>query len=250
MTDRRSFLAMAAAAASAALPAASAAQAPARRYGAISVVGDQLTVVAYQPSTGTSISRNERWPVPIETTEIDDAALLAVASGLPAAAAPAFYRVPKESFGRWQRMAEGGAVDLPSDVASALERDGVTHLVLVGRLRAPASVRLQDGRVGSGNLEGLGFYLDHGMATETEDRSERGKGFIAPYCYVQVALIDLAARRVVKREPVRAASGVSAARSATGRNPWEALTPEQKSQLMSQMLQQELGAAVGRLTSG
>jgi hypothetical protein len=226
------------------------AQAGARRYGAISVVGDQLTVVAYQPSTGTSIPRNERWQVPIQTTEIDDAALLAVRGGLPPALAPAFYRVPADSFGRWQRLVDTGAVDLPRDVEAALVKDGVTHLLLVARLRAPGSVALSDGRVGAGTLEGVGFYLDHGMQTRERESGLSGKGFIAPYAYLQVAMIDVAARRIVAREPVRSAAGHSAARSPTGRDPWEALSADEKSRLIAQMLEREVGSAIGRLTQG
>lgn len=226
------------------------AQPAARRYGAISVVGDQLTVVAYQPTTGSSIQRNERWPVPMKSTEIDDAALLAVRGGMPAESAPLFYRVPADSYVRWQRAVDGSSVELPAEVGAALAQDGVTHLVLVSKFRAQASVEVQDGRIGAGNLEGIGFYLDHGFERVDRESGLTGKGFIAPYVYVQLSLIDVAARRVVGRETVRSAKWTSAAASRTGRDPWEALTPDEKSRLIADILTREVGSAVGRLVAG
>ena len=224
----------------------------ARRYGVLSAMGDRLTVVAYQPTTGTRIDRNERWDVPIGSTQLDDAALLAVRSGLPPTAADgtAFYRVAPDQFPRWQAMVDRGTVAMPVDVASALTRDGVTHLVLVVKLRSAASVQIFDGRIGSGNLEGLGLYLDHGMEMRTRETGARGKGFIAPYVYVQLALVDVAAARIVARESVKVARAHSAATSATGRDPWEALSAEQKSQLIGDVIATDVRDATERLVAG
>lgn len=256
MTNRRTFVGLATLATlamAALLPAVVEAQTPAaRRYGVLSAIGDRLTVVAYQPTTGTRIDRNERWPVPMDSTALDDTALLAVRGGLPAAtsAGTSFYRVTTDRFAQWQRLAETGDVQLPADVAASLQQDGVTHLVLVSKLRAPASVQLDDGRLGSGSLEGLGFYLDHGVEIRDRERGTVGKGFIAPYVYVQLSLIDVAAKRIVGREAVRVATGHSAAASTTGRDPWEALSADEKGRLIGEILTREVGSATGRLVAG
>ena len=62
-------------AAASALPAAAQ---EARRVAVLSLVGDQLTVVQREMSTGTRIDRNTRTPVPMNSAALDNAMVLAV----------------------------------------------------------------------------------------------------------------------------------------------------------------------------
>lgn len=245
---RRSLLAALAAA-----PCLAGAQAgDARRYGVISAMGDRMTLVVYQGSTGTQLDRNERRSVPIGSTELDDAALLAVRSGLPPASAEttAFYRVAPDQFPRWQAIAETGKVAMPVDVADALKRDGVTHLVLVTKLRAPAAVELWKQRIGAGNLEGVGFYLDPEKEMMIRETGVREKGYVAPYVYVQLVLVDVAAERVAGRESVKVARAYTSGNAAARFDPWASLSPQQKIQLIRDAIANDVKDAAVRLVAG
>lgn len=69
--------------------------------------------------------------------------------------------------------------------------------------RHRAMLRLRDGHVGTGFLQGLGFYVDHGEATRggaTLNDSERG--FISPYTLTAQEK-DARITRLIREEAAR-----------------------------------------------
>jgi hypothetical protein len=72
------------------------------------------------------------------------------------------------------------------------------------------------------------------------------RGFLAPFAYVDLALVDLATGKVVAEREVRAASP-HAATGADTVDPWEGLSPEQKIRDLQALLAKDLADAVPAL---
>ena len=107
-----------------------------------------------------------------------------------------------------------------------------TRLVLITKYRHEAAFRMGSGEtVGNGMIEGAGFYVDRTLMTRKANTSERARGFLAPYVYCQVSLIDLATSAIVKEQTMLGGFVRSAARGESG-EAWDALTDAQKVNLL------------------
>lgn len=192
----------------------------ARRYAVLSLVGDKLTIVQREMSTGSHLDRNERTVVELADNTIDRAIVLAIDDTLRRAIPGSqpillasqranVYEASYQSPGRKDGVARVFEVVKPIVAGTP-----ATHLLLVTRHRHRAMLRLRDGHVGSGFLEGVGFYVDHGSMARGYDTNDAEAGFIAPYTYMKLSLIDLATGKVVAEEPIIGSS-------AAAPNPWE-----------------------------
>jgi hypothetical protein len=104
-------------------------------------------------------------------------------------------------------------------------------------------LRLRDGNVGSGWLDGVGFYVDHGSLARTMDPNEAEKGFIAPFTYLKVSLIDVASGRIVAEERAIGSSAAGTGGRNVG-NAWNALTDQQKVERLTQVIREEAARVV------
>jgi hypothetical protein len=124
----------------------------------------------------------------------------------------------------------------------------MTHLILVTKHRA--DTRMNSGQVslGSGRLEGVGFYVDRITRLQLLGTSERTVGYLAPYVYARVALVDLAAARVVaKREVTRGEVVTASQTGAGGGDPWGWLDEKGKLQALASMIERNIGEAVAAI---
>ncbi len=129
-------------------------------------------------------------------------------------------------------------------IAAALRKAGATHLLLVSKYRSDALLKAKHGSIGNGKLEGLGFYLDYDKKMRRSDTGESGRGFIAPYAYYRVSLIDLSTGKVLKHHEVRASRAVSVARNEDSFDPWEALSASRKLEMLLRFIRTETPGAV------
>jgi hypothetical protein len=130
---------------------------------------------------------------------------------------------------------------------SAQVSNGHPHyLVLVTKYRGDTRIGLADGSVGNGKLNGLGFYLDHETRLLQTNDGDSGQGFVAPYAYLTVSLIDLATTTVLRSESV-SASMVASVTSKTDSDPWGLLTAEKKVDLIDRLIRNTLEDVVPRL---
>lgn len=223
----------------------------ARVYSVMSLVGDQINVVNYQPVTGSSLDRNVHNSIPVKDRVFDKEVLLAIDTALSRHDAGARVRLLVSSapalFEQQDRFFEGNRIELPKEIESVARTDGATHLILVTKYRSDAKLQMANGKVGSGKLEGLGFYVDREMATLQADTGERGWGFLAPFVYIKVSLIDLKTSTVVREQPVTATTTLSTAQVKAGSDPWDALSPAEKVRILQQMIKTELADAVPKL---
>ena len=112
---------------------------------------------------------------------------------------------------------EGKKFTPTADLAAALAQTSATHLLLIQAQRSPSMLKARNASLGSGYLEGLGFYIDRELKMRRSDNGQVGVGFLAPYAYIKLQLINLASGET-EREQVMTASGtISAAKNPRGR---------------------------------
>ncbi len=228
------------------------AQGSARVIGLMSLVADEFVVVGQEGTTGTKLDQNAREVVRIDGGAIErvvlGTAMKAVARVQPnAKVMPMLVNEPRYYRGQADWI-EGDKATLPAELTEALRNAGMTHLVLVQKHRADA--RMNTGRVslGTGKLEGVGFYVDRITRLQLEGTSERTVGYFAPYLYARVLLVDLGAMRVVaKREVTRGDVVLASQTGAAGGDPWDWLDAKGKLQAIAAMIERDIGEAVSDL---
>lgn len=232
--------------------AALAAHADSRRYAILSLVGDRILVVQREMSTGSRLDRNLRRFVDVPGQVLDRSMLLAVDDAIrredPAAQTvlltpkdPALYVAAAR-----QLDGTGDTARIYDAAKSVLIGTNATHLLLVTKQRHQARLHLRDGVVGTGYLEGLGFYVDYGTLARSTDTNEAERGFIAPFTYVNIALIDVGSGKVVNEARVYGSLPYSTPNITIG-NAWEALTPQEKADRLAEVMRTEADRVVPRL---
>ena len=223
------------------------AQAQTRSYAVVSLVGDKLDVVTYQMATGSSLDRNVHAAIPVTNGHFDDAALLASERALaridPKAKISLIAASPPDWYAKQYRFFDGVNAALPADLTAALRTEGATHLLLISKYHADARLQADKTKLGSGKLEGLGFYIDHSMKMITRDTLKRSVGFLAAYSYVRLSLIDLASSTVMRSQTTIASRLNSTARG-EGFDPWQAMTPGEKLMNVRELLEGEIARLV------
>lgn len=220
-----------------------------RQYAILSLVGDELVVVQREMSTGSRIDRNVQVRVPLGDASLDRAMLLAVDEAVRRAdpsARPILLasRDPKFYAAAARSLDGGGTAAVFEAVRPIVANAKATHLILITKHRHRAMLRLRDGHVGSGFLEGLGFYIDHGEATRggaTLNDSERG--FISPYTYFKVAVIDLASGRIAAEQYVVGSNAHTVASGSIG-NAWDSLSAQEKDAQITRLIREEAARIV------
>lgn len=223
-----------------------------RQFAALSLVGDGITIVFHRMETGSHIDRNERQYVELADPVLDNTVLKSVERAvlstrpgtkvvLLGARNPALFAAQQRSFDE-----ASGSSSIVAQVRAAALAAGATHLLLVTKLRHDAMLRLSSSHTGSGKLQGLGFYLDFAKRTRRADTGERGQGFIAPYAYFKVSLVELASGRVEGERDVVASTTRSTAHGETT-HPWDAMSAEQKVAALQVLIRREIARVVPEL---
>ena len=231
-----------------ALPLGAAAQQ--RQYAILSLVGDELTIVQREMATGSRIDQNTELKVPLGGASLDRAMLLAVDDAVRRAdpSAKTVLLAPRDPklFDAALSSLDGGGIPAVFDaVRPVVAKANATHLILVTKHRHRAMLKMRDGHVGSGWLTGLGFYLDHGSSTKGSSvgMADAERGFIAPYTYFNVALVDIASGRVLAQQYV-VGSNANGVTSGTIGNAWKALSDEEKDSQITRLLKEEAARVV------
>jgi len=224
----------------------------ARVYGVLSLIGDRLDIVVAAQPTATSMDPNRRESLPIAETIFDDTVLAAIVSTVRRVApnaelaslntrSPALFEKHRTLFAE-----AGNTITIPEAIRDVLKAQGATHLFLITKRRDEASTLFDDVISGSrGKLEGLGFYLDGAVETRDAGSGRIGRGYLAPYAYLDIRLIDLASSTVVKRQKVVDSWPVSVGTSAAGAaGMWGVLSAGNKVRLVNELIKRELNRVV------
>ena len=226
-----------------------------RTYAVMSLVGDGFAVVSHRPSTGSSLSPQTRAFVPLATPALDRAALLAVDTALQRAepGAKVLLLGGRDPTALEAQARSIGAADAAQSVADALLPRlpplGASHLVLVLKGRGVGRFQVDEGTAEAGALEGLGYYVDSTLITHREaEVALATRGFLAPFAYVDLVLVDLATGKVVARREAREAAPQAATRSDSV-EAWDAMPAEEKVSRLQGLLRKEADAAVPALVA-
>ena len=230
------------------LPLGAAAQQ--RQYAILSLVGDELTIVQREMATGSRIDRNTEVKVPLGSASLDRAMLLAVDDAVRRAdpSAKTILLAPRDPklFDAAMRSLDGGGIPaLFEAVRPVVAKANATHLILVTKHRHRAMLKIRDGHIGSGWLTGLGFYVDHGSPTKGSSigMADSERGFISPYVYFNVALVEIATGRILAQQYV-VGSNAHTVDSGTIGNAWRALTDQEKDAQITRLIQEEAARVV------
>jgi len=219
-----------------------AADSPPRTYAVISLIGDKISVVGHRATVGSTIDRNRQGALAVQGRALDDTAVLAASDAISrldprasivmlASNDPTLYELQDEVFEPQQRS----RALLASAIRDPIQGQHATHLILIRKHRADAALRMQVQYVGSGKIEGVGFYVDPTLPTRNLETNELGSGFLATFAYIKVALVDANTMAIIREQTVE-----ESATTLTGKslNPLDALTPAQKTAALRSMIVQ------------
>lgn len=232
---------------------ARAADAAGPTYAVLSLVGDQFTIVGRQMATGSHLDRNSQMPIAVDDAAFDavatTAAESAIARALPGTATLRVSIRDPRLFALQERLFTDTADSkaMREALREVLVKSGATHLLVIVKRRDQARFALRDGSVGTGTIAGLGFYVDDSMRTVRTETGEHSQGFIAPYAYVTVALIEVATMRALGSKSVSESSMVTPADSKEAVVAWDALSAEAKVVALNKVVSRAVSAAASDL---
>ena len=223
------------------------------KVAALSLIGDRLLVVGGQMQTGSRIDRNRKEQLPLGTDELDTATVIAFESQAKAARPGldvVLLRASNPSVHELQDAVVAGTRDvreLLSAIAPLARRAGATHLVLFTRSRGEAQIQVVDGSIGSGHIEGLGFYVDRWSRERRTEVGQAEVGILAPFAYFKAVLVNLDGLKVVAEEHSHVARALYGKDVNSQTDPWEYLSSAQKVQALKAMSAEGLQKMVPRL---
>lgn len=216
-----------------------------------SLIGDVLSINTYRRQVGTSLEASQQELVPIAAPVFDHAALLAaeraLAALLPSTSISTLATPKSGSDSDPSRLWVDGKVAPGNPLITALRQENFTHLLTITKHRAPARMQLRQLTVGSGFLLGLGFYIDNFLPTKNVETGETGRGFVAPYAYFKLTLLDLSSLANRGEQFITASTSRSAADNKEGMHPWGAMTPDEKVSTLQGLIETRIAAAVPEL---
>ena len=233
------------------LAALSAAAADARKYAVLSLIGDEMLVVGAQPATGQRLDRDSRNFLRLDDPIIDKTVLLAANQSLKGAtgADPVLlFARERPLYAMQQRlMNEGqGMVNLLGHIRPLVQGSGATHLVLFTKARREARMQLSDTALGTGMVEGVGFYVDPFTEIVIRDRQQNATGFVAAFAYFDVALVDLGKGEVVGEQRV-SGTRTMAAPNSVATEVWSGISGADKMRMLQGIIQQEVARTLPAL---
>lgn len=237
----------------AAIGIARAAEATPRTYAVLSLVGDQLTIVTRRLTTGTQLDPNDHHVMAVDNGSLDGVIAAAAESAITAANPSSQWlnfsiRDPRLFALQEQLLVPGAASDaLREALRGLLVKAGATRLIVVTKWRAEADFRLVDDSVGAGKIMGLGFYVDDVTRTHLLSTGEDSVGFIAPFAYLKVSLLDAATRKLIASRVATTSSFWTPAETKNAASAWEIMTVKEKSQELDSVIRQAVSKATGEL---
>jgi hypothetical protein len=110
----------------------------------------------------------------------------------------------------------GAIIEWVRQLAKDVKGAKVTHAILVTKLQYDGVPALQKPFVGGGTLEGVGFFVGRTPPPTGGIRTSAGPGFLSPFAYFQVTLVDLTSGQLLREEKGLASTALSATRDRHG----------------------------------
>lgn len=220
-----------------------------RSYAVLSLVGDRLMISQYQPETGSRTNRNAQSFVETKNDALDRMAVRTVRDALDKAEPGAKVDLlaandPKLYAAANQAVEQDAGPRLVAALRPSLKGLAATHWIVVSKFRGETRARVMNGSVGSGQVEGLGFYLDRTMTMTNTETGESATGFMAPFAYLRFTLVDAASGEVLAQQNEFESMSVSK-QSAT--HPWDSLSADEKVAYLERLIRRGAADAIPRL---
>jgi hypothetical protein len=251
---RRALLAASLASAAAlAVPMAAQAQEQ-RRVAIVSALGDSITVVQSEPTTGSHFKdRRVEDVFPVPEGIFDVYALGQLQKGLAGGNALLIPLKLKSAsaLGDADKLIDGSRWVGSDMLNQALKELNASHLVLLRPLRGPARVQMAQNTMGQGQLRGLGFYLDRNTFVRAESEAIAARrGFLAPYVYAELCVIDVAQGTVSASVPIRFAESMTTNSVDGAGDAWDLLTTKQKIETLQESIRDEVAKQLPKVATG
>jgi hypothetical protein len=221
------------------------AAAHAQRYAVISLIGDKMELAYARGVEGQPVDRIERRYIPLDDSSIDRAALLAANEEIKKLK-PGSDPVLLQAFERSYFDTSAGTGALVEWIRQLVKGKKVTHAILITKLAYDGIPDLQKPFLGSRALEGVGFFVGRTPPPTGSDPMSAGPGFLSPFAYFLVTVVDLGTGQVVREERGLASTAISATSTDSG-NPWEALSGTQKVQTLTDLVAKELAIVMPKV---
>jgi hypothetical protein len=213
----------------------------AQRYAVISLIGDRMQLAYSRSVDGQPVDRIERRYIPLDDSSIDRATLLAANEQIKQLK-PGSDPVLLQAFERSYFDANAGTSTIVEWIRQLVKNQKgakVTHAIIITKMQYEGVPAVQKAFVGGGTLEGVGFFVGREAAPAGMDPNSAGPGFLAPFAYFRVSLVDLTTGQLVREEKGLASTMLSATATDTG-NPWDTLSGGQKLEKLMELVRKEL----------
>lgn len=210
-----------------------------RRVLAISALGETIDVVQHVPAIGSRLDRNVHQRVALPGADFDALAgqvaaqLLRRIEGVHVADVMAVTLAPEAA-----PLLQDERFTPDDALRRAVAEAAPTQVLLLLAWRTDSRLKLRNTQVGSGKLQGLGFYIDREIRVRRGDTGEAGQGMLAPYAYLKAVLVDASSGQVLRTETHAGSVSFSAARAPDGIDPWQALEATQKIAALHRLIRQ------------
>ena len=218
-------------------------------FALMSLVGDQFSVVLRREETSSRIDSNDRREFPIAAATLDDIAVGAAESAIkrlkPVSPVLRFSIRDPRLFALQEKLLVDSAESrgMREALAKLLRENGATRLVLVTKWRDDAQFQLVNMKTGTGKISGLGFYVDSYMRLTRVETGESTTGFLGPYAFVSVTLVDVATMAPIRSVPARESEMKLPLDAKGAVRAWDALTPEGKLEALERVLRRAVDSA-------
>lgn len=206
----------------------------------VSLIGDAITVDEYVGQTGTMFDPLTHQTFAVSSPLFDQTALLSAQDALkklyPVAQVATLAPPRAGSDSDPAKLLATGKVDPANPLIAALRKEGYAQLIVIEKLRAPARMQLRSESVGRGHVKGLGFYVDRKYEIRKIDTGDTTTGFIAPYAYIKLSLVDMDKLAVLRDSPIIQDRVEADFNFRAGVSPWDALTPAQKTKMLRELV--------------
>lgn len=224
--------------------------AAADKYAVVAAIGNELTIVTYQPSVGSNLDSNLRQVVPLPDDSFDlvasKAAEAAIHKAVPDAVTVTMASPDKSVYLHDDATAQ--RIDLSADQLGGIEKNaaetGARYLVVITKSKGDTRLAFRNEKAGQGKLFGIGFYFDRITRVYQTDTGKSDRGFLSPYAYLTLTLVDLQTGAVVRTKTANETTTIGSAISATETHPWDAVPAEMKVRALNGLIRRAVAETV------
>jgi hypothetical protein len=252
---RRGLLAALALAACAAQAQAQAPARPVTALGVFSLLGDGIELTVAAAPTDTRIDRARRETLAVPNIGFDRIVGAEVRRHFAAERPQAEVRsyavgtLPAAEQRIIAQSAKEGA--LPEWMIKAVQERRLSHVLLITRQLAAVNLRTADQyAVGSGRVDGIGFYLDANASTRNVDTGAVANGHLGVHVVYTLSLMDTDSATVVRSHTVNDQYLVAPPKVIVTTDPWSFLTPAEKIELLRDMIARNTRRVLPELFKG